>query len=112
MTERYGQTKVSKIRAAFNDLRDAVRAGRFEEAEAALDRYEPWADYVFNEGTEDDRQEADAGRPDGVRDGAVLSRLRAYLSFAFILAKRACFRGYWAGRGTADGGLSAPRNRL
>lgn len=48
MTERYGRTKVSKIRAAYNDLRDAVRAGRFEEAEAALDRYEPWADYVFS----------------------------------------------------------------
>ncbi len=52
MTERYGQTKVSKIRAAYNDLRDAVRAGRFEEAEAALDRYEPWADYVFSKGIE------------------------------------------------------------
>lgn len=55
MTERYGQAKVSKIRAAYNDLRDAVRAGRFEEAEAALDRYEPWADYVFNEGIKDDK---------------------------------------------------------
>lgn len=49
MTERYGQTRVSKIRAAYNDLRRAIRAGDIEAAEQALDRYEPWADYIFDE---------------------------------------------------------------
>lgn len=49
MTERYGKTRVSKIRAAFNDLRKAIRAGDNEAAEIALDRYEPWADYIFDE---------------------------------------------------------------
>lgn len=48
MTEKYGQTNVSKIRTAFNDLRTAVRSGDFEAAEKALDRYEPWADYIFD----------------------------------------------------------------
>lgn len=46
--ERYGQTRVGKIRAAFNDLRSAIRSGDTEAAEKALDRYEPWADYVFD----------------------------------------------------------------
>lgn len=50
MTDHYGNTSVSKIRAAFNDLRRAIRAGDIEAAEHALDRYEPWADYVFEKG--------------------------------------------------------------
>lgn len=48
-TERYGRTKVSKIRAAYNDLRAAVRSGDMTVAQEALDRYEPWADYVFGQ---------------------------------------------------------------
>lgn len=46
--KRYGRVRVSKIRAAFNDLRTAVRAGDQEGAEGALDRLEPWADYIFD----------------------------------------------------------------
>ena len=49
-TDHYGNTSVHKIRAAFNDLRRAIRAGDIEAAEHALDRYEPWADYVFEKG--------------------------------------------------------------
>ena len=45
----YGTTPITDIRAAFNDLRKAVRAGEIEKAEEALDRYEPWADYIFDE---------------------------------------------------------------
>ena len=45
--ERYGQTRVSKIKAAYDDLRGAVRSGDMEAAERALDRYEQWADVVF-----------------------------------------------------------------
>lgn len=47
MTDRYGNTRVAKIRAAYNDMRAAIRAGDIEAVERALDRYEPWADYVF-----------------------------------------------------------------
>ena len=46
---RYGRLRVSKIMAAYNDLRTAVRSGDMEAAEKALDRYEQWADYVFDE---------------------------------------------------------------
>lgn len=49
MTERYGRLKVSTIRAAYNDLRDAIRRGDIEAADEALDRYEQWADFVFDE---------------------------------------------------------------
>lgn len=45
---RYGNTRVAKIKAAYDDLRSAIRAGDMEKAEAALDRYEQWADYVFS----------------------------------------------------------------
>lgn len=45
--ERYGQTRVAKIRAAFNDLRSAVRSGDIVAANDAMDRYEQWADYVL-----------------------------------------------------------------
>lgn len=47
-TDRYGNTKVAKIRAAYNELRRAIRAGDIEAAERALDRYEPWADFIFD----------------------------------------------------------------
>lgn len=45
---RYGRASFANVRAAFNDLRAGVRAGDFDAAEAALDRYEPWADAVFD----------------------------------------------------------------
>lgn len=47
---RYGRTRVTKIRSAFADLRAAVQAGDIERAQEALDRYEPWADYVLGGG--------------------------------------------------------------
>lgn len=47
---RYGRTRVTKIRSAYNDLRAAVQAGDIERAQEALDRYEPWADYVLGGG--------------------------------------------------------------
>jgi hypothetical protein len=47
MSDRYGQTRIGKIKAAYDDLRAAVRSHNAEAAEAALDRYEQWADYVF-----------------------------------------------------------------
>lgn len=49
MTERYGKLRVAKIRSAYNELREAIRAGDLERAEVALDRYEQWADYIFDE---------------------------------------------------------------
>lgn len=55
MTDRYGRVRVTKIYAAFNALRAAVRSGDFEAANAALDRYEPWADYVFCGKRNDDK---------------------------------------------------------
>lgn len=45
--DRYGNTKIAKIKAAYDDLRAAVRAGDNEAAQAALDRYEQWADFAF-----------------------------------------------------------------
>ena len=47
MQERYGRTRIAKIKSAYDDLMAAVRSGDFEKAEAALDRYEPWADFAF-----------------------------------------------------------------
>lgn len=49
MTARYGRVKVSKIRQAYNDLRAAIRSGDIVAANEALDRYEQWADFVFDE---------------------------------------------------------------
>lgn len=49
-TSRYGRTRIAKIRAAYADLRAAVQAGDIERAQEALDRYEPWADYVLSGG--------------------------------------------------------------
>ena len=43
----YGQTRIIKIRAAYNDLRSAVQRGDMEAAQTALDRYEQWSDYIF-----------------------------------------------------------------
>ena len=46
--EKYGVLRVSKIRQAYNELRAAIRSGDLEAAEKALDRYEPWADFIFD----------------------------------------------------------------
>jgi hypothetical protein len=46
-TGRYGNVRITKIKAAYDDLRRTVRFGDMEAAEAALDRYEQWADYAF-----------------------------------------------------------------
>ena len=45
--ERYGQTRVSKIRAAYNDLRSAIYAGDMDAALEAFRRYESWSDYIM-----------------------------------------------------------------
>ena len=49
MTDRYGNVKVIKIVAAFNELRDACRSEGTPRIQDAIDRYEPWADYVMQE---------------------------------------------------------------
>ena len=46
-SDRYWNTKIAKIKAAYDDLRAAVRAGDNEAAQEALDRYEQWADFAF-----------------------------------------------------------------
>lgn len=48
MTARYGNTRVSKIKAAINELQAAIRVGDFERAEAALDRLMPWINFLFS----------------------------------------------------------------
>lgn len=45
--ERYGRTRVAKIKAAYDDLRATVAAGDMEAAQTAMDRYEQWADFAF-----------------------------------------------------------------
>jgi hypothetical protein len=47
MPETYGRTKIGKLRAAVNALRDAIRSGDIEAIEAAWDRCEPWVDRIF-----------------------------------------------------------------
>lgn len=48
-TERYGRTKVSKIRKAYNDLRVAIASGDLDKIQEAFDRYEQWSDYIYGE---------------------------------------------------------------
>lgn len=43
----YGAVRIITIRKAYDALRKAVRAHDPEAAEAALDRYEQWADFAF-----------------------------------------------------------------
>lgn len=43
--ERYGDVRITKIRAAFNELRAACRDEGTPRIQEALDRYEPWADF-------------------------------------------------------------------
>ncbi len=47
--DRYGATRVSKIRAAYNDLRAAIAIGDLDAAQTAFDRYEQWSDYVVDQ---------------------------------------------------------------
>lgn len=49
MSDRYGKTRVTKIRAAYGDLRRAVRSGDLVQAQDALDRYEQWAGFALGE---------------------------------------------------------------
>ena len=58
MSERYGRTKVSKIRQAYNDLRSAIASGDMEKAQEAFDRYEQWSDYIYGEAKIDTSTEA------------------------------------------------------
>ena len=44
MTERYGNTRVGKIREAVNDLRTAVHDEGTQRVLKAWDRLEPWID--------------------------------------------------------------------
>lgn len=41
---KYGKVRISKILAAFNELREACRAEGTPRIQDAIDRYEPWAD--------------------------------------------------------------------
>lgn len=50
---RYGKVRIVTIKAAYDDLRAAVRSHDAEAAEAALDRYEQWADYAFGAASTD-----------------------------------------------------------
>lgn len=44
VTDRYGKTRIHKIRAAQNDLREAIRAEGTPSIQDAWDRLEPWLD--------------------------------------------------------------------
>lgn len=45
--QTYGRTKLSKLRAAVNDLRTAIRAEGTPAVQDAWDRAEPWIDRIF-----------------------------------------------------------------
>lgn len=47
--ENYGRTKISKLRAAVNNLRTAIRAEGTPAIQDAWDRVEPWVDRIFRE---------------------------------------------------------------
>lgn len=47
MTERYGNTKITKLRKAVEDLRQAIRKKGTPAIQDAWDRAEPWIDRVF-----------------------------------------------------------------
>lgn len=74
MTDRYGNTRVAKIRAAYNDLRAAIRSGDIEAAERALDRYTPWADCLYG-----GEQIAAAVKADSLRADDIEAALNALL---------------------------------
>lgn len=47
MPATYGRTKLSKLRAAVQALRDAIRAEGTPAIQDAWDRCEPWVDRIF-----------------------------------------------------------------
>lgn len=49
MTDRYGDVSFPDLKAAYDALRAACREEGTPRIQAALDRYEPWADYVYQE---------------------------------------------------------------
>lgn len=53
MTERYGKTRLSKIRKAVNELRAAIRAQGTPDIQDAWDRLEPWLDAPIWRNTDD-----------------------------------------------------------
>ncbi|WP_306150663.1 hypothetical protein [Roseovarius sp. MMSF_3281] len=42
--DRYGNTRISKIRKAVNDLRRAIQREGTQDIQVAWDRLEPWID--------------------------------------------------------------------
>lgn len=92
--ERYGKTRVTKIKAAYDALRSAVRSGDFDAAEAALDRYEQWADYVF------DARHAPQWRPisEAPRDGTpilVFGQPEKHPHLNSWFERPVCIAAYW-----------------
>ena len=47
MTDRYGKTRIIKLRRAVDALRHAIAKGDPEETQRAWDRCEPWVDRIF-----------------------------------------------------------------
>lgn len=45
--DRYGAVRVTKIKAAYDELRAACREEGTPRIQDALDRYEPWADFAY-----------------------------------------------------------------
>lgn len=46
---RYGNTRIHKIHKAIKDLREACRSEGTPRIQSALDRLEPWIDYLYQE---------------------------------------------------------------
>lgn len=49
MPDRYGQTRVTKIKAAFDRHREAVRREGTPAIQETWDRIEPWLDWVHEQ---------------------------------------------------------------
>lgn len=47
IVERYGNTKIVKLRRAVDDLRQAIRNEGTPAIQDAWDRAEPWVDRIF-----------------------------------------------------------------
>ena len=47
MAERYGKTRIVKLRQATNELRAAIAAEGTPRIQAAWDRAEQWVDRIF-----------------------------------------------------------------
>lgn len=46
-SDRYGSVRITKIKAAYDELRAACRDEGTPRIQEALDRYEQWADFAF-----------------------------------------------------------------